>query len=164
MSTCSQCGKVLTPRGAKGDTGHTNSSVGVTLVTTPTFAPTVDDTGGIFLLDRAGGSTITFPDAPTVGTTYTIDVKTENTAGNYVLETSGSDVLLGHVTAIDDAGAVAIFEPNAALTDTTITFNGTTTGGDFGTRISATYIDATNHIWWIEGQVVGVAPMVTPFS
>lgn len=164
MSTCSQCGKVLTPRGATGDTGHTNSSVGVTLVTTATYSPTSADTGGVFLLDRTGGSTITFPSAPPVGTTYTIDVKTENTTGNYVMVTSGSDILLGHVNAINGTNPPVVFEPNAALTDTTITFNGTTTGGDLGTRITATYIDATNHIWWIDGQIMGSGVLATPFS
>lgn len=164
MSTCTTCGKVLTPKGEKGDTGHTNSTTPITTVTTATVATTASDTGTTYILDRAAGTTVTLADSPPVGTTYTFDVKTVNSAGNYVIETGGTDVLLGHVTTIDGAGAVELFEPNAALTDTTITFNGTTSGGDLGTRITVTYIDATNNIWWVEGQVVGTAPMVTPFS
>jgi hypothetical protein len=164
MSTCSTCGKVLTPIGEKGDTGHTNSTVPVTVLTTATYAPTVADSGTTMYFDRTGGTTVTLPENPNVGTTYDIVVRTENSAGNNIIETSGSDVLLGYVNGKVSGSADEIFKPNAALSDTTITLNGSTTGGDIGTNIKVTYADATNHIWMVEGQIVGTAVLATPFS
>jgi len=164
---CGTCGKIYSSVGPKGDPGADGASGALKPVIVADAAtltlngPT--DSGSLILLDRAAGTIVTLPDTPANGTNYTFQVKTDVTSNNYQINTgvAGLDLLSGYVYN-DKAGSLpAIVSPDPAH-DTSITMNGSTTGGLVGTNFTLTF-DGTN-LWNISGTVRGSGTMTTPFS
>ena len=86
----------------------------------------------------------------------------QNLANNLVIKPAGADVFTGYIQQVDANGLTTTFlaDPN----DSTITFNGGTTGGDIDTDISFTCITAG--FWFVSGVSfgAGAGAAATPFS
>lgn len=163
-SDCNTCSnEIVIPTGEKGDQGLPGASSAV-VVATATYAPTVDISGSSVTLNRAAGIVVTLPEDPAVGTFYDFNVMTSVTSNAYTLNTSGDDVFLGSVYGNKASTAPELFSANAALSDTVMSMNGTTTGGLIGTSFRVQYIDATNNIWFVTGLTYGSGSLATPFS
>ena len=90
--------------------------------------------GRVMLLDKADGLTVTLPAASGSGNVYKFFVKETITSNNYVIQLSGSDTMSGVAVVANDGGASAsIFE--TASDSSTITLDGSTTGGILGGMI-----------------------------
>tara|TARA_B100000497_G_C7548609_1_gene331665 strand:- start:34 stop:618 length:585 start_codon:yes stop_codon:yes gene_type:complete len=85
-----------------------------------------------------------------------------NLANNLVVKPSGADVFTGYVQQVDAAGLTTTFL--ATPNDTTLTFNGGTTGGDIDTYLCFTQVSAGT--WYVNGISFGAAggAAATPFS
>lgn len=181
MCSCEDCNCNITLSvGEKGDTGATgatgaagaNGTNGATggqvqdtiIANTGTVTLTEGQTGGKVILDRASGSIITLPDTPADGTNYEFITKTDLSSNNYQIDTgvSGLDTFSGFVFAKKAATADEIFSANGGLY-TSITMNGTTSGGDLGTNIKVSYSETENK-WYTSGYYYGSGVLVTPFS
>lgn len=114
------------------------------------------EAGGVVVVNRAAGSTITLPAATGTGYRYLITTIVDQT-GDLIVAAAGTDVMQG-VALTDMAGVIW---PTADTTDT-ITLNGTTTGGLKGTRVEL--IDVASGIWnvLVVGEASGTE--ATPFS
>lgn len=114
------------------------------------------------VLDRAAGIAVTLPAATGSGVEFDIIVGTTITSNSTTVKVANStDVMNGSALQSQDAGAtLQMFE--AASTDDTITFNGTTTGGIIGDRIKL--VDIKPGFWAV--QIIGQATdsEATPFS
>lgn len=153
---------IVIPVGEKGDSG--TNSTGIQSVTTATASLSATDSGDLILFNRSTGSTITLPESPDVGTYYDFQVVTELSSGNYIIQADGSDVINGYIYGNKASTAPELFKADAALTDTTMTMNGTTTGGLIGTDFRLTYTDATNNTWTASGVTYGSGTLVEPWS
>ena len=118
------------------------------------------DSGKIITLNKATGLTVTLPDATAarVGQKYIIEVKTDLTSGNYVIACDSGDTFRGHVVIL---GSAALHDL-AASSDATFTMNGTTQGGDIGTRIVCEIVEAGKVL--ISGFAAGSGTAQTAFS
>ena len=96
-----------------------------------------------------------------LGANITI-VMAQNLANNLVIKPSGGDVFTGYAMSVDANGLTKTFL--ATPNDTTITFNGGTTGGDIDTEISFTCI--VGGIWFVRAVAfgAGAGAGATPFS
>lgn len=114
------------------------------------------EAGGVVVVNRAAGSTITLPAATGTGYRYLITTIVDQT-GDLIVAAAGTDVMQG-VALTDMSGVIW---PTADATDT-ITLNGTTTGGLKGTRVEL--IDVASGIWnvLVVGEASGTE--ATPFS
>lgn len=114
------------------------------------------EAGGVVVVNRAAGSTITLPAATGTGYRYLITTIVDQT-GDLIVAAAGTDVMQG-VAMTDMTGVIW---PTADTTDT-ITLNGTTTGGLKGTRVEL--IDVASGIWnvLVVGEASGTE--ATPFS
>jgi hypothetical protein len=158
--SCNTCSSSITiPVGEKGDAGKALATV--VTVTTATYALPTDVTGTVVYLARSAGSTVTLPDDPATGTTVDFVVSTDSTTGSYIVETSGGGFLMGYAN-VSKSGSTTIFSPNALGSDTTVTMNGTTTGGLVGTDFSMTYVGSDQ--WNVRGNFWGSGALATPFS
>lgn len=160
--SCNTDCQVVIPVGAKGDPGA--SMGGVVVVSSGTATLGASDSGSTVYLSRAAGSTITLPEAPDVGTYFDFEVQTAASTGNYVINTSGSDVYDGYLFAMKASTAAERFTASATLTDVRITMNGTTQGGLVGSKFRLVYSNATTNTWFVSGQVYGSGVLVTSFS
>lgn len=118
--------------------------------------------GHIMAMSQTGGArTYTLPAATGGGAVYKFIVTAVNTS-NYIISRAGSDVLKGHLQFAGDnaANGVTGFETTSA---TTLTLNGTTTGG----AAIADYvelIDCASATWCVRGEVTESGVEATPFS
>lgn len=114
------------------------------------------EAGGVVVVNRAAGSTITLPAATGTGYRYLITTIVDQT-GDLVVAAAGTDVMQG-VAMTDMTG---VLWPTTDTTDT-ITLNGTTTGGLKGTRVEL--IDVASGVWnvLVVGEASGTE--ATPFS
>lgn len=124
---------------------------------------TTKDSGSIFCLDTAAGSTLTLPDATGSGATYKVLVTVTATSNSHVIKVANAtDEMRGFVIA-DASEATA---PNiwwAADNDDTITLNRTTTG----TAAQGQYfeiVDAADNHFFVRGFVEQSGSEATPFS
>lgn len=168
MCDCQSCecqSITLTTRGEKGERGEpgTSTTQEVIIANTGTLALTHVNTGGVVVLDRAAGVSVTLPTDPVVDDFFDFTVRTDVTSNGYIIETGGSsDKFNGFLVGKKNATADSIFKANAALTDDTITMNGTTTGGLIGTSFRVSYV-STNQ-WLVDGQFYSTGVTATPFS
>ena len=114
------------------------------------------EAGGVVVVNRAAGSTITLPAATGTGYRYLVTTIVDQT-GDLIVAAAGTDVMQG-VALTDMSGVIW---PTTDTTDT-ITLNGTTTGGLKGTRVEL--IDVASGIWnvLVVGEASGTE--ATPFS
>ena len=114
------------------------------------------EAGGVVVVNRAAGSTITLPSATGTGYRYLITTIVDQT-GDLIVAAAGADVMQG-VAMTDMTGVIW---PTADATDT-ITLNGTTTGGLKGARVEL--IDVASGIWNVLVVSEASGTEATPFS
>ena len=129
----------------------------VRTITDATATLTDYEAGGVVIVNRAAGCTITLPDATGTGYRYLITTIVDQT-GDLVIQAPDADNVMQGVAMTDMTGVIW---PTADTTDT-ITLNGTTTGGLKGTRIEL--IDVAADTWhvFVVGEASGTE--ATPFS
>jgi hypothetical protein len=114
------------------------------------------------VLDRAAGIAVTLPASSGSGVKFRLHVKTTVTSNSTTVKVANAtDVMQGTAIQAADGGAtVGAYE--AAATDDTITFNGSTTGGLAGDQVELE--DVATGFWSV--RVVGAATgtEATPFS
>ena len=133
------------------------------LVTPATLTVTAEEhAGGLIVLDRASGVTVTLPAASGTGNCYYFFIKTGVTSNaNIIKVANSSDVIQGLVQVAQDGGDTTVtFE--AASTADTVTMNGTTTGGLRGDYLE--FEDAGTNLWRVNGRLAATGTEATPFS
>jgi len=129
----------------------------VRTITTDTATLTDYEAGGLVVVNRAAGCTITLPDATGTGYVYTITTIADQT-GDLVIQAPDADNVMQGVAMTDMTGVIW---PTADDTDT-ITLNGTTSGGLKGARV--TLRDVAADTWQVEVVSESSGTEVTPFS
>lgn len=134
---------------------------GVSNVTTSTKTVGSDDVGKLITLNRAAGIAVTLPAATGSGTEYKFFVGTTASGGSYVITAAGNDTMFGTAYVAQDnaSDTIVAFEAAGA---TTITLNGTTTGGIKGNIV--TLIDAALDTWSVIVTGSATSTEATPFS
>ena len=135
------------------------SSIGATL----TLAE--HQSGSLVLLDRAGGSTITLPKTPAVGTFFDFACSVTNTTPSYkVITGSASELMVGSIINCDTdtSDTVAIWKALVGSSYISVILNGTTTGGIKGDSFRCTCLNSTT--WLVTGVTNATSTVATPFS
>lgn len=146
--------------GSLAVTGPITETTNIATLSAATAAPSAAQSGTTFLLNRAGGITVTLP-APTVGLRYTFVVITSVTATAYkVITDVGTTLLQGVVVGATTTASA--FESVVGSANISVTMNGSTTGGLVGTQISFTCISST--LWQVTGTNFGSGSPATPFA
>jgi hypothetical protein len=134
----------------------------VTLAATRTLVKT--DTGGVFKLNLAAGSTITLPASTGDGWVATFVVAGVST-GSYIVKVANTnDIIQGSVTmARNDATGTTVSMVTSTATIDTITLNAGTSGG---VRLGETFqiIDLESGTFVVSGQLMNSGTATTPFS
>jgi hypothetical protein len=137
----------------------------VTNVTGSSLAPSTDDSGTIYLLNRAAGIAVTLPaiTATEVGVTFEFYVGTTFSGGSGVITAAAGDLLTGSCVQYDadTSQAVAFRNPDGS-DDLICTLNGSTQGGIVGTLIRYVATSATS--WLVTGSIQATGAVATPFS
>lgn len=138
-----------------------NSSSSRTTPAGSTITLTRDlNAGRTTLLDTATGSVITLPTSTGSGVAYSFVVTVKVTSNNHIIKVgNGTDTMIGYVDVMSPAGTPTQHTDTAGGTDDTLTMNGTTTGGDIGTTVTAT--DIASGKWLIQGNLVGTGNVAT---
>lgn len=120
------------------------------------------DSGKTILMDRAAGCVVALP-APVVGLRFKVVHELAVTSNSYQVTTGGGGVfLVGNLETII-AGAATTFGGVANGTSTTsVSSNGTTSGGLVGGVIEIECISLTK--WAVNGILVGSGTLITPFA
>ena len=129
----------------------------VRTITAATATLTDYEAGGLVVVNRAAGSTITLPDATGTGYAYTI-ITIADQSGDLVIQAPDADNVMQGVAMTDMTGVIFA----TADTTDTITLNGTTSGGLKGARV--TLIDVAADTWQVEVVSESSGTEVTPFS
>lgn len=129
----------------------------VRTITDATATLTDFEAGGLIVVNRAAGCTITLPAATGSGYSYTITTIVDQTGDLVIQAPDASNVMQG-VALTDMSGVIW---PTADATDT-ITLNGTTSGGLKGTRVELVDVAANTWNVLVIGEASGTE--VTPFS
>ncbi len=129
----------------------------VRTITAATATLTDFEAGGLVVVNRAAGCTITLPDATGSGYRYLITTIADQTGDLVIQAPDASDVMQG-VAMTDMTGVVW---PTTDATDT-ITLNGTTSGGLKGARVEL--IDVAADTWHVFVVSEASGTEVTPFS
>ena len=128
-----------------------------------TVAITAAQSGDVFLLDRASGVAYTLPTA-VAGLNYTFVCTVAVTSNSDVIATfnTGTQFIMGGLNLVvsNSATSKAFFANGTS--HSTITMNGTTTGGIIGTQI--TCIALSTSVWYINGDVGASGTLTTPIS
>lgn len=122
-----------------------------------------NESGGVFLLDSAGGVAYTLP-APVAGMEFTFVATVTVTASDvYSITTDAATTFLsGGVVVAATTSAIALAAAGDGSSDVTVTMNGSTTGGLIGTVIRFTAISST--VWAVSGNVAATGTIATPFA
>lgn len=112
--------------------------------------------GGLVIVNRAAGCTITLPSATGSGYKYEI-VTINDQTGDLVINAASGDTMMG-IAMTDMTGVIW------PTTDTTakITLNGTTSGGLKGARV--TLRDVATDLWQVEVVSEASGTEITPFG
>lgn len=143
------------------NTGTSSGSLNKVTTLTTTAAPTVAQSGTVFLLAPAAGAgfTTTLP-APTVGVHYTFIVTVSVSSSNLkIITDAGTTLLQGAVTSATTTASV--FQGNGT-SHVSLLMNGSTTGGLIGSQFEFYCIDATQ--WQVFGTNFTSGTTATPFS
>jgi hypothetical protein len=129
---------------------------------------TEDESGTLFVCNKADGITFTLPalSASMVGVHYDFVVNTSITSSalKWSTGTQGTDWFIGGLVTADADGTVEsgfIVAGNGSSHDN-ISMNGTTTGGLIGTQVRLTAISST--LWQVEGIMAASGDTATPFA
>lgn len=115
--------------------------------------------GSTVVMDRAAGWTVTLPASSGDGAEYEIFVGTTVTANAVIQVANSTDVINGVIAiATDVAGVTFPF----AVTDDTLTMNGSTTGGLQGSFVKLK--DVKSGFWRIEGGLYSTGSEADPAS
>ena len=129
-------------------------------ITTATATLTDYEAGGLVLVNRAAGSTITLPTATGTGYKYEVVTIADQT-GNLVIQApDAATTMMGYAFLGNDSAGASCFY--TADTTDTVTLNGTTTGGLKGARV--TLRDVAANIWQVEVMSEASGTEATPFS
>jgi len=117
----------------------------------------------ILTLDGAGAEyTQTLPDASGSGDVYNFIVGAVNTS-NHIITTQTADALYGTIYANATGDTPDLGQPWPAGAGDTMTFNGTTTGGQaIGDKVQV--IDMAKNKWMVIGFTTSSGAEATPFS
>ena len=129
----------------------------VRTITAATATLTDFEAGGLVVVNRAAGCTITLPDATGSGYRYLITTIADQTGDLVIQAPDASNVMQG-VAMTDMTGVVFA----TADTTDTITLNGTTSGGLKGARVEL--IDVAADTWHVFVVSEASGTEVTPFS
>jgi hypothetical protein len=113
------------------------------------------------VLNRAAGITVTLPAATGSGTQFDIVIGTAITSNTTIIRVANASDIMGGVAAMGSSGGTSLSTGTTTTSDT-ITFNGTTSGGLVGSRV--TLVDVATNIWQVEVHGVASGIAVTPFS
>lgn len=130
-------------------------------VTSATVTLTSDaHSGGIVVLNRAAGVTVTLPTADGSGAVYTLILAADQT-GSAVIQVADSSHTMAGVAYLgnDSAGASCFY---TASTSDTITMNGSTKGGLKGAKVELIDIAANTFAVTVFSEASGTE--ATPFS
>jgi hypothetical protein len=136
----------------------------VTNVTASTLAPTVANSGTLYVLDRAAGIAVTLPsiDSGEIGTKFRFLLKTTVTSNSTTIKVpSASETMLGNAVVQSDSSNAALAYKASGTSDT-ITLNGTTTGGIAGDIIEVVAVSTT--LWMVDAVTSATGTEATPFS
>ena len=97
--------------------------------------------------------------ASNLGATYTFIVQTAFTAGE--IKTDGTDLLIGYAKSLMTTAATGIAWFPAG-SDTTMSFDGSTTGGIVGTLVRVTAVASAQY--FVEAYIKASATQATPFG
>lgn len=123
---------------------------------------TAADSGATVLLDTASGSILTLP-APVAGMEFDVFVSTSVTSNSHKINTDASTTFIGGaITMVIDTSATSEGQVGDPTSDVTITMNGSTTGGLYGTHIKLKALSST--VWLATGIVVGSGTLSTPYA
>lgn len=129
-------------------------------ITAATATLTDYEAGGVIIVNRAAGSTITLPDATGSGYRYTLITIADQT-GDLVIQAPDADNVMMGVAYLgnDSAGASCFY---TADTSDTITLDGSTTGGLKGARVEL--VDVAANTWAVLVYSEASGTEATPFS
>lgn len=125
---------------------------------------THEDSGTLFLLDRAGGIDIALPaitENAHIGTCFEVQIKTACSSDTYTITAQAGDLLSGRVRLwdTDTANTVAVHAPDGS-DDLILTFSDT---ADLpGTRVLIEAVSLTS--WSVTGDIYHTGNSATPFS
>lgn len=124
---------------------------------------TANESGGMHLLDSAGGVTYTLP-VPVVGMEFVFYATVSVTASDtYDIETDSATTFIGGaIQQIIAASAVSEGQVGDDASDVKISMNGSTTGGLEGTFIRVVATSTTT--WVATGLVVSSGTLTTPYA
>jgi hypothetical protein len=112
----------------------------------------------ICVINRAGGLTVTLPEATGSGDVYRFYVQTTVTA-DCTIAALTTDIIQGAIAVSTDIGGTVA--PCTATSDK-LTMNGSTTGGLLGSYIELKdVLDAT---WVVSGALIASGTEATPFA
>jgi len=129
----------------------------VRTITAATATLTDFEAGGLVVVNRAAGCTITLPDATGSGYRYLVTTIADQTGDLVIQAPDASNVMQG-VAMTDMTGVVFA----TADTTDTITLNGTTSGGLKGARVEL--IDVAADTWHVFVVSEASGTEITPFS
>ena len=121
------------------------------------------ESGSVVLLDRFAGTRFTLPVA-VPGTNFTFLTNVTNNSCSIITNISSSTpIIIGDlVVNASPIGAGTSFQALGADLMVKIAMNGTTTGGQQGSRIVLTALSSGT--WFASGLVNGTGTLATPFS
>ena len=104
------------------------------------------------LLDTASGSVVTLPVAAATGARIRCIVSVKPTSNAHIVKVANSSGLLAGSVNLLDADSNAQTAYAFSGTDDTLTWNGTTTGGQIGDWVE--FEDILTNVWAVRGQSV----------
>lgn len=131
-------------------------------IATASLSAALHGRGRIVTLNRAAGQAITLPPATGTGTRFHLVVGTTVTTNTTTIKVAdATDVMVGNALMAADGGSTLnMFE--AAATDDTITFDGSTMGGLKGDSVEL--IDIAENTWWVRVMGAATGSEASPFS
>ena len=132
---------------------------------TPIKSPTppVGEAGSEYLLAGSLGVILTLPSV-SAGARVTVVVTAKVTSGSHVIAAGAGDKLNGYAmlnSHIAGGDAISYFASDPAV-DTSVSLNGTTTGGLIGDRIE--FIGISDTEWKVRAELGHSGTAATPFS
>ncbi len=129
------------------------------------IAASATNAGTTYLLNTAGGSTLTLPAATGTGNVYKVVVTVSTTsAAHKVLAASGSDFIIGCAVGQSNAGAVLGFHSAAATNHSLQMPNAGSQPSGGITGDSYTFTDVATNLWVCSGMFTAGTTATTPFN